>query len=57
VQEEAGLMITVDEDGSLDEQLNSDNRKRMPSKLEATPSKRPRGRPRKNQAASKQVSL
>ena len=47
VQEEAGLMITMDHEGSLREQMNGDAR---PVKPETTPSKRPRGRPRKNAA-------
>lgn len=56
VQEEAGLMITVDHEGSLNDKVNGDDSDNLPLKLEATPSKRPRGRPRKNQTIAKPVS-
>lgn len=55
VQEEAGLMITVDHDGPLDQQLNGAEDERLPVKLSVTPSKRPRGRPRKIQAVARPV--
>jgi hypothetical protein len=57
VQEEAGLMITVDQDGPLDQELNGDESEHLPVKLAVTPGKRPRGRPRKNQTVARPVNI